>query len=61
MSKEQNLYGKDNWLHGWTVGDMASLNPDILTQVLTNYYPFSKIQARIYLSKYGYKIGRAHV
>jgi DNA-directed RNA polymerase specialized sigma24 family protein len=54
MSKEQNLYGKDNWLHGWTGSDMASLNPDILTQVLTNYYPFSKTQARIYLSKYGY-------
>ena len=59
MSKEQNLYGKDNWLHGWTGGDVSSLNLDILTQVLTDHYLFAKTQGLIYLSKYGYNTQNA--
>jgi DNA-directed RNA polymerase specialized sigma24 family protein len=55
MSDKRGLYDKDNWLHGWTGGDMP-LNMDILKSVIDTYYLFSKQQTHIYLNKYGYKI-----
>jgi DNA-directed RNA polymerase specialized sigma24 family protein len=55
MSKQGSLYGKDNWLHGWTGGDISFLDTTVLEETLTDYYHFTKKWAQIYLSKYRYK------
>ena len=55
MSKKESLYEKDNWLHGWAGGDISFLDLKILKEIIDNYYLFTKTQAQIYISKYGYK------
>jgi DNA-directed RNA polymerase specialized sigma24 family protein len=56
MSKKDNFYEKDNWLHGWAGGDISFLDLDILKKIATAYYPFSLKQSKIFLNKYGFNV-----
>ncbi len=56
MSKQESLYGKDNWLHGWTGGDIPFLDMEVLKKTLHEHYHFAKNQAQIYIAKYEYKL-----
>ena len=50
-----SLYEKDNWLHGWTGGDV-SFDTAIFKSLINSYYSFAENQAHIYLNKYGDKL-----
>ena len=52
---KESLYEKDNWLHGWTGGDV-SFDVAIFKSLINNHYSFAENQAHIYLNKYGEKL-----
>ncbi len=58
MSKKDNFYEKDNWLHGWSGGDISFIDMDVLKNIANDYYTFSLKQSKIYLNKCGYNVNR---
>ena len=58
MSNKESLYDKDNWLHGWTGGDLP-FDVAVLKALIDSHHEFSLNQTRIYLNKYGYKLSNS--